>query len=228
MTRTVQAERLVMPCHLGDRLMKKLVALVGTGAATVAFTCGGIVPSAAAEPACPYDMSTQAGKDAFQQAIVASSQRVGEHQQQYGPDGDLELATQDINDQRNTSNIILACQGVESTPLAPVELPHEPQAPAVVDAAPSVDGSCQQLSDAWSNLDYVLPAADRFAELKKVPGLGLVSAAQLIGCGISDIPTAIMNPSRDNQSDVFSGFCNGFHNMIPFPIGDPCGNTRAG
>ncbi|WP_142282883.1 hypothetical protein [Mycobacterium aquaticum] len=208
--------------------MKILVALVGTSAAAAAFACIGFVPSAAAEPACPYDMSTQAGKDALQQAIVASSQRVGEHQQQYGPNGDLELATQDINDQRNMSNVILACQGVQSTPLAPVELPQQPQLPPAVDTAPSVDGSCQQLSDAWSNLDYIVPAADRFAELKKVPGLGLVSAAQLIGCGISDIPTAIMNPSRENQSDVFSGFCNGVNNMIPFPIGDPCGNTRAG
>jgi hypothetical protein len=206
----------------------KLAATISISAAVVA-TAGVICcPKAVAGPACPYDMSTPAGKAAFQQAIVASSQQVGEHQQSYGPNGNGALAIGDINNERNMSNIILACQGINSPPLAPVTLPQQPQPPAVVDTPPTADGQCQKLSDAWSSFDPLTKAEDRMSEMRHIPGIGEVSAAQLIGCGISDIPATLLNPSRENQGDLFSGFCNGIVSLAPFPTGDPCGNTPAG
>jgi hypothetical protein len=71
---------------------------------------------APANSACPYDMNTQAGRDAFQQAVVASSRQVGQDQQAYGPNGNAGLATNDINNERSTSNMILACQGINAPP----------------------------------------------------------------------------------------------------------------
>ena len=73
-------------------------------------------PAPAANPACPYDMNTQSGRDAFQQAIVASSQKVGSDERAYGPSGNPGLATNDVNNERSTSNMILACQGINAPP----------------------------------------------------------------------------------------------------------------
>jgi hypothetical protein len=208
--------------------MKKLAITMSFGvfalSASVAYC-----PSAAAGPACPYDMSTAAGRAAFQQAIVSSSQQVGSNQRAYGPNGNPALATNDINNERSTSNMILACQGINSPPLPPVAQPLPPQPQVNTNTAPpTVDGQCQRLSDAWNSLDPLTTAEDRISKLKHIPGIGEVSAAQLIGCSIGDLPTTLMNPSRENQSDVFSGFCNGADALVPFPTGDPCGNTPAG
>jgi hypothetical protein len=103
---------------------------------------------------------------------------------------------------------------------APPPPPSPPQAIATA--------RCQQLNDAWSHIDPLKPAADRLAELRHVPGIGEVAAMELIGCSISDLPVDLLNPSRGNQSDTFSGLCNGVDALIPFPTGDPCGNTPAG
>lgn len=84
--------------------------------------------------------------------------------------------------------------------------------------------SCRDLNNAWSSLDAVLPAADRFLQLRKLFGLGLVSGAQLLGCDISGIPAAIANPSPENHEEVFTGICNGLN---PLAV-DVRGNTPAG
>lgn len=199
------------------------------------LVCGAIAangvnsPTATAWPACAFDLTTRSGQEAYGSALLDATNRVN--------------ATHSLEDLNALNSLTYSCikPGQALPQLPPEPLPTynpgppsdvlaqpEPVPAAPAPQPPSANGQCQQLNDAWSHLDGVLPFADRFAELRKVPGLSAVSAMQLVGCGISDIPVALMNPSRENQSDMFSGFCNGATAMIPLPIGDPCGNTPAG
>jgi hypothetical protein len=104
--------------------MKKLAVTISGVAVALVATGVAYCPYAAAAPACPYDMNTEAGRDAFQQAIVGASQQVGQDQQAYGVNGNAALAANDAQIQRDSSNMVLACQGMDSPALPP--LPPSP------------------------------------------------------------------------------------------------------
>lgn len=209
--------------------MAKRVATTVFGAGTLVSAFIGFAPSAVADGACPYDMSTPAGKAAFQQAIVASSQQVGQSQQSYGPNGNQTAAVGDINNERNMSNIILACQNIQSTPLAPVELPTQPEPPALQpdDGRSPVD--CTKLRGAYDSLGPVLDAGDAAEKINhlKIPGLSQVTGTSLGLCMIDAIPAAIANPDQENQQRVADGFC-GSVNEFTNGIINVCGDTPVG
>lgn len=211
---------------LGETNVLKHRATISVGTAALVAAWIGYSPSAGANPACPYDMNTQSGKDAFQQAIVASSQQVGQNQQSYGPNGNQTAAIADINKQRNMSNIILACQGIESTPLAPIELPKEPEPPVAANT-PSSGVDCTQLKGAYDSLGPVVDIGDAVAKLNKMPGLSQVQGTSLALCGIDAIPNAIGNPSLENQQRVADAGC-GAVNYFTNGLIDLCGTTPVG
>jgi hypothetical protein len=208
--------------------VKKLVAILGGVAAAIGFSAA-FCPAASADPGCPFDMSTQQGQAAFQQAIVASSQQIGQSQQSYGPNGNQAAAIGDINNQRNMSNIILACQNIQSTPLAPVQLPKEPEPPVQQpdDGRSPVD--CTKLRGAYDSLGPVLDAGDAAEKINhlKIPGLSQVTGASLALCTIDAVPAAIANPDPENQRRVADGFC-GSVNQFTNGIIDVCGDTPVG
>lgn len=202
---------------------------IGFGVATLGAAWIGLAPPAIADAVCPYDMSTPGGQAEFQQAIVASSQQVGQSQQSYGPNGNQAAAIADINNQRNMSNIILACQGVKSTPLVPVELPKEPEPPVQQpdDGRSAVD--CTKLRGAYDTLGPVINAGDAAEKINhlKIPGLSQVTGASLALCAIDAIPAAIGNPDQQNQLRVADGLC-GSVNEFTSGLINLCGDTPVG
>jgi hypothetical protein len=211
--------------------MKKLVATVSGVAGALAATCLAFSPPAAAGPACPYDMSTQAGKAAFQQAIVASSQQVGQDQQAYGVNGNAALATNDTNIERNSSNIILACQGIASPPLPPLPVPPPPlpagtdpdlaairalPSPKSVDIGGPLGIDCTGINNSYTSLGPVTDGVDVIGVMRKMPGLGDIDAATLATCGILNLGIGAVDPNSYNQDQAGIGLCKGAESLAPF------------
>jgi hypothetical protein len=231
---------------------KKLAAAISVAAAAVG-TSVALCPSAVADTDCPYDMSTAAGQQALTDATVAASNQVRSDEASMGPSGDQAVADKDLQIQADNTRVILACSG-KASPESSQALANTDQAVANGEAArkqqdadmaalnapppPAIDlgdphqasnnGGCQKQHDFYSSLLPVKVGDSSFSALQLIPGVSQGEAITELACGVGDIPNTLMNPSTDNQSDLFSGACNGFVDMSKYPVGEPCGNTPAG
>jgi hypothetical protein len=213
--------------------MKKLAAAISVGAVALG-TSVALCPPAAASPACPYDMSTAAGQKALVDATVAASSQVRSDEQALAK-GDAALAAKDTQIERDSSNMVLACQGIAAPPQAqpqsvqqPVQQPDQGPFPLGDPQQASNNGACQNLNNFYSSLAPVHVGDSSFSALTIIPGVGLGEGIAQLGCAAGDIPNTLINPSNDNQSDMFSGACNGLVAISKYPVGEPCGNTPAG
>ena len=209
--------------------MKRLSATI-VGVAALVVACVAYSPLAVANPACPFDMNTQAGRDAFMQAIVASSQQVGSHQQEYRATGNPDVMANDNQIARDSSEMTLACQGIAAPPLPP--LPQEqpmPPVPAPVEGPPGMD--CEGMYHSINSPGEIAGAiADGSARMPgvKIPGLSQIQAAPQAVCAAVNAGVGAVAPNPYNQEQAAVGACNAVNAFInPLPV-DMCGNTPAG
>ncbi|WP_131816167.1 hypothetical protein [Mycolicibacterium porcinum] len=232
--------------------MKRLIATVSSIAAALGL---GVVVSSPvqAEPyGCPFDMTTDAGKQALDQSSAnftaqirainnAANDRPVDQREAFSksPEGIAMMAqanqlVKDRDDQRKLCFDSLALQAP-----APIDFNPGPLEQPIGQGVPQIDDTnmpesssnvdCTKLRAAYDTLGPVTDNADAAAKLNhlKIPGLSLITGTSLALCGLDAVPHAIDNPSPDNQQRVFDGACGAIDN-ISNGIINPCGDTPVG
>lgn len=229
-------------------LLKKLAVVAGGIAAAIGFSLSGTVP-AKAEPyvPCPFDMTTEAGRQALKQSFDNYSAQVRainnkannrpvEEREAFSksPQGIEMMARANQLIAERTQQSATCWDTLTLRAPAPVDdfnpapLDPLPDRPMIVDsyAPPTSNVDCTKLRAAYDALGPVTDATDAAAKLNhmKIPGLSLITGISLAQCGLDAIPAAIDNPSLDNQQRVFDGACGAVDNVTNGII-NPCGDT---
>ena len=225
---------------------KKLAAAISVAAAALG-TSVALCPSAAADTACPYDMSTAAGQKALTDATVAASNQVRSDEASYGPTGNQALADKDLQIQAANSSVILACSG-KASPASSQAIANADQMVANDQAAarqqdaeraamnapppPAFDfGSGPVGIDCAAMNDSIGSAGPLNAIANRASGglLGKIQAAPLAVCGAANLGLGAVAPNDFNRSQAGTGFCDAANSVVnPLPDANPCGNTPAG
>jgi hypothetical protein len=229
-----------------ESMKKKLVTAISVAAAALG-TSVALCPSAVADAACPYDMSTAAGQQALTDATVAASNQVRSDEASYGPTGNQALADKDLQIQADNSRLILACSGKAS--------PESSQALANADQIVANDqAAAKQQADEEAAMNAPPPPPFDFgsgpvgmdcagmndsigsagplntiADVASGGLLGRIQAAPLAVCGATNAALGAVGPNDFNQSQTVTGFCDAANSAFnPLSEVDPCGNTPAG
>ncbi len=226
--------------------MKKELAAAISVAAAALGTSVVLCPSAVADTACPYDMSTAAGQQALTDATVAASNQVRSDEASYGPAGNQALADKDLQIQADNSRVILACSG-KSSPASSQALANADQMvandqavakqqadeQAAMNAPPppafdfgdphqaNNNGACRNLNNMYTTgIGGVLTAGgDLVGAVTDKPGPSTPEGMTLLGCGASDLINDAVNPTPDNMGDTGFAACQAAVDFAPPAVG---------
>jgi hypothetical protein len=228
--------------------MKKLAAAISVGVAALAATWVAYCPSAVADTACPYDMSSAAGQKALVDATVAASNQVSRDAASIvGTTGNQALADRDRQIQADNTAVILACSG-KASPASSQAIANADQMVANDEAAarqqaaeraamnaPPPSGpvgiDCAAMNDSIGMNDFGPPGIYLNAVADRASGglLGKIQAAPLAVCGAANLGLGAVAPNDFNRSQADTGFCDAANSVVnPIPDANPCGNTPAG
>jgi hypothetical protein len=227
--------------------MKKLAAAISVAAAALG-TSVALCPSAAADTACPYDMSSAAGQKALTDATVAASNQVSRDAASLvGTTGNQALADKDYQIQADNTAVILACSG-KASPASSQAIANADQMVANDQAAarqqaaeraamnaPPPSGpvgiDCAAMNDSIGMNDFGPAGTYLNAVADRASGglLGKIQAAPLAVCGAANLGLGAVAPNDFNRSQAGTGFCDAANSVVnPLPDANPCGNTPAG